>query len=122
MAEFQEEVYIIEKQEITDDEDEDVDIGNQEDSDDDIDLNADLNLDDESDDDLDDFNALQQKVNEKMAKRAKETGVSTKEQSMGAGSYRKELRPAAVERPVVIDDFIRNFLTKLQMQKTMNTF
>ena len=41
---------------------------------------------------------------------------------MGAASYKKEIKPAAVERPVVIDDFIRNFLTKLSMQKTMNIF
>jgi hypothetical protein len=41
---------------------------------------------------------------------------------MGAASYKKEIKPASVERPVVIDDFIRNFLTKLSMQKTMNIF
>jgi hypothetical protein len=30
--------------------------------------------------------------------------------------------PKTVEREVVIDDFIRNFLTTLQMKKTMNIF
>ena len=28
----------------------------------------------------------------------------------------------SVERPVVVDDFIRNFLTKCAMSKTMNMF
>ena len=55
MAEFQEEVYIIEKQEITDDEAEsnespELDLEN------DPDLNDLGDLDDESDDDLNDFN------------------------------------------------------------------
>ena len=40
----------------------------------------------------------------------------------GQSTYRKEAKPATVERPVVIDDFIRNFLSKLQMKKTMNIF
>ena len=113
MAEFQEEVYIIEKQEITDDEDDDLDINQVDGSDEDIDYGAGLESDEDDDDDLNDFNALQQKVSEKLAQRAKQTGVSTKEQSMGAASYRKEIKPASVERPVVIDDFIRNFLTQL---------
>ena len=39
-----------------------------------------------------------------------------------ASQFKRELKPAAVERPVVIDDFIRNFLKKLMMNKTMNTF
>ena len=30
--------------------------------------------------------------------------------------------PASVERPVVVDDFIRNFLTKCTLNKTMNIF
>lgn len=30
--------------------------------------------------------------------------------------------PKTIERPVVIDDFIRNFLTKTKMTKTMNVF
>ena len=29
---------------------------------------------------------------------------------------------ASVERPVVVDDFIRNFLTKCGMNKSMNAF
>jgi hypothetical protein len=30
--------------------------------------------------------------------------------------------PKVLERDVVIDDFIRNFLQKFDMKKTMNTF
>jgi len=30
--------------------------------------------------------------------------------------------PKTIERDVVIDDFIRNFLTKVKMTKTMNIF
>ena len=75
MAEFQEEVYIIEKQEITDDEAEsnespELDLEN------DPDLNDLGDLDDESDDDLNDFNQLKNKVDEKLAKKQKDAGVS----------------------------------------------
>ena len=61
MADFQEEVYIIEKQEITDDEDDDFDyekMAKDAGSEEDVDLNADLDLDDDDDDDLNDFSAL----------------------------------------------------------------
>ena len=33
-----------------------------------------------------------------------------------------ELKPKVVERDVVIDDYIRNFLQKFNMSKTMNIF
>ena len=63
MAEFQEEVYIIEKQEISDDEDDQEyeRLMKQSQDLDDADLNADLDLDDESDDDLEDFTKLKAK-------------------------------------------------------------
>ena len=73
----------------------------------------------DDDDDLDDFNALQAKVQEKAAKR-NASGFAASQG--GASSYRRANQPASVERPVVIDDFIRNFLSKLQMKKTMNIF
>ena len=79
MAEFQEEVYIIEKQEISDDEDDQEyeRLMKQGQEADDDDLNADLDgLDDDSDDDLVDFNKLKQKQEEKAAKQAAQTGVS----------------------------------------------
>ena len=118
MAEFQEEVYIIEKQEITDDEAEsnespELDLEN------DPDLNDLGDLDDESDDDLNDFNQLKNKVDEKLAKKQKDAGVSATGVSQVTA---KQAQPQTVERPVVIDDYIRNFLTKGKMTKTMNTF
>lgn len=62
MAEFQEEVYIIEKQEISEDEDdfeyERLMKSSQDNGDD---LIADVDLDDDSDDDLEDFNKLKVK-------------------------------------------------------------
>ena len=54
----------------------------------------------------------------KQLKKAKDAGVSG-----GASALtNKEKKPVSIERPVVIDDFIRNFLTKSKMNKTMNTF
>jgi len=51
------------------------------------------------------------------------TGVSSLEKgsSMQMGN-RKTYIAGAVERPVVVDDFIRNFLTKCGMTKSMNIF
>ena len=50
------------------------------------------------------------------------TGVSSMEKSSMGTNYKKQSAAASIERPVVVDDFIRNFLTKCSMQKTMNTF
>ena len=123
MAEFQEEVYIIEKQEISDDEDDQEyeRLMKQGQEIDDDDLNADLDgLDDDSDDDLEDFNKLKIKQEEKAAKQAAQTGVSAMQKS--SIMQTKTSAAASVERPVVVDDFIRNFLTKCSMSKTMNIF
>lgn len=106
MADFQEEVYIIEKKEISEDEFEDEEF-NQ--------LHAEVeNLDDlvndEEDDedfDLNDFNALKARTEAKSV-RKKET--SLREASIGTSS-KGFLQPKTSEKPVVIDDFIRNFLT-----------
>ena len=88
---------------------------------DDDDLNADIDgLDDDSDDDLEDFNKLKVKQEEKAAKQAAQTGVSAMQKSSIMAS--KQSAAASVERPVVVDDFIRNFLTKCSMSKTMNIF
>jgi len=37
-------------------------------------------------------------------------------------TYKVEAKPKVVEREVVIDDFIRNFLQKFTMSKTLNVF
>ena len=116
MADFQEEVYIIEKQEITDDEGDDQDYDSP-DIDEDPEL-ADLGDLSDDDEDLNDFEALKTKMDIKQLKKAKETGVS----GYASALTNKEKKPVSIERPVVIDDFIRNFLTKSKMNKTMNTF
>ena len=46
-------------------------------------------------------------------------------QSAGGDSmktFKVEAKPRVVERDVVIDDFIRNFLSKFKMTKTLNIF
>lgn len=48
------------------------------------------------------------------------TGVSSMQKS--SMMVNKTAQAASVERPVVVDDFIRNFLTKCNMNKTMNIF
>jgi len=37
-------------------------------------------------------------------------------------TYKAESKPKVLERDVVIDDFIRNFLSKFGMGKTLNIF
>ena len=41
---------------------------------------------------------------------------------MNGTTYGAQVSPRTIERDVVIDDFIRNFLTKVKMTKTMNIF
>jgi succinate dehydrogenase flavin-adding protein (antitoxin of CptAB toxin-antitoxin module) len=68
-----------------------------------------INQESEEEDDLDDFEALKTKTDKKLMA-----------QSMG--DKKPELKPKVVERDVVIDDFIRNFIQKFNMTKTMNIF
>jgi hypothetical protein len=37
-------------------------------------------------------------------------------------TFKGDPKPKAVERDVVIDDFIRNFLSRFGMSKTLNIF
>eukprot|EP00352_Strombidinopsis_acuminata_P000029 CAMPEP_0176338768 /NCGR_PEP_ID=MMETSP0126-20121128/218_1 /TAXON_ID=141414 ORGANISM="Strombidinopsis acuminatum, Strain SPMC142" /NCGR_SAMPLE_ID=MMETSP0126 /ASSEMBLY_ACC=CAM_ASM_000229 /LENGTH=62 /DNA_ID=CAMNT_0017681935 /DNA_START=47 /DNA_END=235 /DNA_ORIENTATION=- len=62
MTDFQEEVYLIERKEITDDEEEDI---QYEEIPEDEDLDDDLNEESDQDDDLNDFNALKSKTEKK---------------------------------------------------------
>jgi hypothetical protein len=109
MADIQEEVYIIEKKEISEDEFDDEELN--------LDAGSidDAVLDEDDDQDLNDFNALKAKTEQKLTKRKESTMRDSK-----TGTDR--LAPKTVENPVVIDDFIRNFLSHLKMTKTMNTF
>jgi hypothetical protein len=113
MAEFQEEVYIIERKEITDDEEDDEEFQKLQEeamemglggSEDEIEQLPDS----DSDDDLNDFTALKTKTQVKAAKRAQES--RGKAQGTEDGTPMPAGLPKVLERDVVIDDFIRNFL------------
>lgn len=85
-------MYIIEKQEISDDEDDDLEyerLMKQDQDLEEIDMNADLDIDDESEDDLEDFTKLKTKMDEKAAKKLAKTGVSSLERSSVAQTYKK---------------------------------
>lgn len=109
MTDFREEAYILEKMEITDDDVEDD--FKYEEIKDSGDEQADRDSDD--DDDLNNFDALKAKTNFKMQSRADGESMKT---------YKPEPKPRTVERDVVIDDFVRNFLQKFSMGKTLNIF
>ena len=119
MADFQEEVYIIERKEVTDDEEDDEEFqALQKEADAMQDSDDGLGVASDEDDDLMDFANLKAKTNAKATQRLKETKRS-------GGDYDQalpEATPKILERDVVIDDFIRNFLQRFQMKKTMNTF
>ena len=107
MTDFREEAYILEKMEITEDEDDDnfqyEEIKN---SDGEADKDSD-------DDDLNNFEALKAKTNYMMQSRGGGDSMKT---------FKAEPKPKVVERDVVIDDFIRNFLQRFKMGKTLNIF
>lgn len=130
MAEYQEEIYIIEKREITDDEDDDAEfekMRQEAENNGDLDLPAVSVMQNDgealsSDDDLNDFNALKSKTENKNAKKAL-AGTKTVTDSLKNATMTSVIAQArTIEREVVIDDFIRNFLVKGKMAKTMNIF
>jgi hypothetical protein len=130
MAEYQEEIYIIEKREITDDEDEDQEfekMRREAEATGELDLPAMSVMQTDgdgmsSDDDLNDFNALKSKTDNKNAKKAL-AGTKTVTNSLKNATMTSVITQArTLEREVVIDDFIRNFLVKGKMAKTMNVF
>ena len=116
MEDFKEEAYVLEKMEISEDDDEGFDYKEIEDVEDDIeDLSGHF---DQSiaaeEDDLNDFEALKKKTEEKKAARE---GAAA-----GRAARMAQVIPKTVERDVVIDDFIRNFLQKFNMGRTLNIF
>jgi hypothetical protein len=106
MTDFREEAYILEKMEITEDDDDNFEY--EEIKDDDVELDQ-----DSEDDDLNNFEALKAKTTYKMNSRA--GGESMRD-------YKPEPKPKVIERDVVIDDFIKNFLQRFGMSKTLNIF
>jgi len=111
MADFKEEAYVLEKMEISEDEDDGFEYREIKDSDDEkIEDVVDVSL-AEDDDDLNDFSALKTKTEmKKMA--ATERGAKMV----------LDAQPKTLSRDVVIDDFIRNFMHKFNMSKTLNIF
>lgn len=111
MTDFKEEAYVLEKMEISEDDDEGFEYKEIQESE---------NLEDpvmesiglEDDDDLNDFEALKVKTELKRIEAAKAKGGFVDEDKM----------PKTLQREVVIDDFIRNFLSKFSMSKTLNVF
>jgi len=115
MADFREEAYILEKMEITEDEDDNFNY--EEIKDDDLDNVADPDA-SSDDEDLNNFEALKAKTTFKMQTRA--GGAGGQAESMK--TFKGESKPKVVERDVIIDDFIRNFLQRFGMNKTLNIF
>lgn len=113
MTDFKEEAYVLEKMEISEDDDEGFDYKEIKDSELDIEDPAleSVAL-DEDDDDLDDFLALKTKTELKRIQATKAKG----------GVVVEEHLPKTIQRDVVIDDFIRNFLQRFDMGKTLNVF
>ena len=114
MADFKEEAYVLEKMEISEDDDEGFEYNEIKDSDDEQveDLALDQSMPDD-DDDLNDFTALKTKTEQKkLALAAKDTGRARVTEAV----------PKTLSRDVVIDDFIRNFMQKFKMNKTLNIF
>lgn len=109
MADLKEEAYVLEKMEISEDDDEGFEYREIKDLDD-VDDEPDVLLesmgppDDEEDDDLDDFTKLKEKTEKAKLAYAREEAMKT-------GVSMKEPVATTAEQTVVIDDFIRNFLT-----------
>lgn len=110
---FKEEAYVLEKMEISEDEDDGFEYKEIADSENDNieDLAVESFAEDE--DDLNDFTALKMKTEMKKAAQQDATGKATRVM---------EAVPKTLSRDVVIDDFIRNFMLKFKMSKTLNIF
>ena len=115
MADFKEEAYVLEKMEISEDDDDGFEYKEIKDSDEeaieDLALES-IGVDD--DDDLNDFTALKAKTEQK--KLAQTQNRDSRVTRVA------EAVPKTLNRDVVIDDFIRNFLQKFKMSKTLNIF
>ena len=113
MTDFKEEAYVLEKIEISEDEDDGFEYKELNNSDLEIEDSAIMDSIKDDDDDLNDFNALKAKTELKKADALRAQGLGAKIQ---------DYKPKLIERDVVIDDFIRNFLSNFDMGKTLNTF
>jgi hypothetical protein len=110
---FKEEAYVLEKMEISEDEDDGFEYKEIKDTDnesiEDVALES---FAEDDDDDLNDFTALKIKTEMKKAALQDATGRARVTEAV----------PKTLSRDVVIDDFIRNFMQKFKMTKTLNIF
>ncbi|CAI2363151.1 unnamed protein product [Moneuplotes crassus] len=114
-SEDKEEVFVLEKAEISVDDDEGYDYNEIKDSDDDQ-----IFLKDGSEsDDLEDFERLKHNTDVKKIEKQTQGKSQLGTQFM---KTKYESKPKVVKRHVVIDDFIRNYLAKYNMHKTLNIF
>lgn len=120
MTDYQEEAYVLEKMEISEDEDdgfeykeikEDEELGAGPGEVEELEDSAE----EDNDEDLNDFDALKTKTEKRKAAQQVAEGISR-------GTRVAETVPATVTQEVVIDDFIRNFMQKFKMDKTLNIF
>ena len=105
MADPRDEAYILEKKEISEDEDDGFDYQSLEHS---------QHESDEEGDDLNNFEVLKMKTTAKM--QMTHAGETIK------SSVKAQAQPKVINREEVIDDFIRNFLAKFGLSKTLNQF
>lgn len=111
-SDTQEEAYILEKKEISVDDDEGFEYRSIKDSDEEE--QEEINWIDDDDNDLDDFDKLKAKTT---IKQQMMTGAD-----VDASKLKQDVKPKVVKREIVIDDYIRNFLRKFNMMKSLNTF
>lgn len=103
----QEEAYVLEKRELSVEEDEGYDYASVKSSEEEL---PELSSDD--DEDLEDFHKLKAKTT---IKKLQQEGREDQAQA-------QQVKPRVVNREIVIDDYIRNFLLKFGMHKCLNVF
>lgn len=117
-SEDKEEVYVLEKAEISIDDDDGYNYEEIKNSDEEEAYLKQSEVTD-SDGDLEDFEKLKAKAVQKKTKEQTLTGTMGKHTDKGKQMTEK---PRVTKRDVVIDDYIRNYLAKFGMNKTLNIF
>lgn len=113
-SEDKEEVFVLEKAELSIEEDEGYNYDEIKDSDEELDSIQ--KIDSDESDELEDFEKLKKKTNMKKLEKQTISGGTHFEKT------RHDIKPKVIKRDVVIDDYIRNYLSKYNMQKTLNIF
>ena len=121
-SEDKEEAFILERAEISVDDDEGYNYDEIKDSDEEDDASLKKLDSSESEDDLEDFERLKAKTTLKKLEKQTMEGAGTLQSQLDKTKYRHEIKSKVVKRDVVVDDFIRNYLSKFKMSKTLNIF